>query len=482
MAFYFLVPRRLPFLAAIAIVLAAYTFFATHGKWHFHSRTWDLPGGRPADAYYASLAEGFLRGQLSMAHQPGAELMAMPNPYDYEARAAGNVHYLWDASYFNGRYYLYFSPLPALVFYMPFRVVYGKYPGDQLAGAVFAAWAFVLAALFVRRALPDRAEMPLLVVLLGLGNVVPFIMVFSRTYEVATLCGMAMSATWAWSLLRYLESPATSRLLWMSIWLGLAIAARPNLGVLIPVMFLAIANLRKIALASIPLAIIGGALLAYNYARFHDPFEFGHRYQLTYFSMAEHRVCGVHDAPEAVRLISNARLYVFTPPDFTREFPFVNLPTRPLDAAVSYNERSEEVGGLAPLIPLAFIGSFFALRRKDRDPATRAARLVIAGGWLALLGLAACWYVTARYEVDFMLLIATGAIVSSRAKSRDLAVGRDQRANRTARFLDFARNDMGVILLASWSILIGTLLGFKGTGSEFARMNPELFRRLSDLF
>src|SRR5687767_3100512 len=100
---------------AILFVLYAYTFFATYGHFHFHSRPWDLPGGRPADAYYASLAEGFLRGQLSMAHEPHASLMAMPHPYNMEARDAAQVPYLWDASYFDGRYYLYFTPLPALL-------------------------------------------------------------------------------------------------------------------------------------------------------------------------------------------------------------------------------------------------------------------------------------------------------------------------------------------------------------------------------
>src|SRR5687768_11579465 len=109
--------------AAILFVLYAYTFFATYGRFHFHSRPWDLPGGRPGDAYYASLTEGFLRGQLSMAHRPDPRLMAMPHPYDHQAREANKVPYLWDASYFNGRYYLYFTPLPALLFYLPFRVI-----------------------------------------------------------------------------------------------------------------------------------------------------------------------------------------------------------------------------------------------------------------------------------------------------------------------------------------------------------------------
>src|SRR5688500_18608042 len=178
--------------AAILFVLFVYLFFATYGQFAFKSRPWYLLGGRPGDAYYAALAEGFRQGQLSMAHVPTPSLMEMPNPWDYELRKSNNVPYLWDASYFNGKYYLYFTPLPALLIYMPVRLLYGLYPSDQLAAAVFAAWAFLFAMLFVRRALATTARhvpLPLWILLIGLGNVVPFIMVFSRTYEVAALCG-----------------------------------------------------------------------------------------------------------------------------------------------------------------------------------------------------------------------------------------------------------------------------------------------------
>src|SRR5215213_3560711 len=100
----------------MTFVVAAYAFFASYGEFEFHSRQWDTPGGRPGDAYYASLSEGFLRGQLSMAHKPDPQLMAMANPYDYAEREKIKVPYLWDASYLNGRYYLYFTPLPAFFF------------------------------------------------------------------------------------------------------------------------------------------------------------------------------------------------------------------------------------------------------------------------------------------------------------------------------------------------------------------------------
>ncbi len=453
-------------------MLYAYAYFASYGRLSFRSRAWDLPGGRPADGYYGSLAEGFRRGQLSMAHRPDPALMAMSHPYDHAERHRLKVHYLWDASYLNGRYYLYFTPLPVLLFYLPHVAVYGTYPGDQLAAAVFAAWAFVMAALFVKRALPERRHIPLPIwlVMLGLGNVVPFIMVFSRTYEVAALCGAAMSATWAWSLLRYLESPRPSRLLWMSTWLALSIAARPNLGILLPVAVIAMLMttprakwLKSAMIAAIPLAIIGTAMLTYNFARFRDPFEFGTRYQLTYQSMADHRVCGVRNVSEVFRVINNSSLYLFAPPYIGGEFPFADLPIQQLDGAVSFGQYSEEIGGLAPLVPLAMIGSLFAvvlaLRKEPNDTGTRAALLTVAAGWLALLGLATCWFVTARYEVDFMMLITAGAIIC-------IERGLTLLKNMNVSVLPLR---IAAVVLACYSTLLGILIAFKGTNDEFAK-------------
>src|SRR5437867_10278914 len=99
-------------------------------------------------------------------------LMALSFPYDMKAREG--IEYLWDASYFNGHYYLYFSPLPALIFYMPYRLLRGGYPRDALAAAFFSAWAFLAATAFARRALAGRRlhiPLPVWILLIGFGNV-----------------------------------------------------------------------------------------------------------------------------------------------------------------------------------------------------------------------------------------------------------------------------------------------------------------------
>ena len=115
--------------AAVVAVLVAYVFYGSHGTFRFPLGPW-------GQSYYANLAEGFLQGRLSMAAAPAEELGRLADPYDFEQRR--DIPVLWDASYFEGRYYLYFSPLPALLFYAPVRLVAGAYPSDDFAACFFA--------------------------------------------------------------------------------------------------------------------------------------------------------------------------------------------------------------------------------------------------------------------------------------------------------------------------------------------------------
>src|SRR5829696_3147634 len=86
-----------PSLAMLALI---YAFFATGAFAHPH-----------VGSYYDWLARGFLQGQLHLPLAPSPELLALPDPYDPRQNANYRLH---DVSLYNGRYYLYWGPLPAL--------------------------------------------------------------------------------------------------------------------------------------------------------------------------------------------------------------------------------------------------------------------------------------------------------------------------------------------------------------------------------
>src|ERR1700730_15890582 len=87
---------------AVLGLMAILVFFATAGTLRFER------GMR----YYDELGAALLRGHLYVAQQPSAELLALPNPYDATQNHGLVLH---DASLYNGHFYLYFGPAPALI-------------------------------------------------------------------------------------------------------------------------------------------------------------------------------------------------------------------------------------------------------------------------------------------------------------------------------------------------------------------------------
>jgi hypothetical protein len=121
------------------------------------------------------------------------------------------------------------------------------------------------------------------------------------------------------------------------------------------------------------------------------------------------------------------------------------------------------------------MGTFFGillllgLDRGPMDGGVRAAIQVMAGGWLILFGLSTCWWVVARYSLDFMMLISASSVVCIEAalihlRGAGLRIG-------PLRFI--------VIMLACYSILMGLMLGCLGPGNAFERANPAMFQRMS---
>jgi hypothetical protein len=460
---------------AILIVLAVYAFFAGDGRFDFRRLgTWQ-------ESNYASLAQGFFRGQLNLERWVNPKLIALPYPYDPKSREG--IHYEWDTSYLNGKYYLYSSPLPAILGYMPLRILRRGYPPDSFVALFFCAWAFLASVAFTRRALTGRAlniPLPLWLLFIGLGNVTAFVLVTVHMYEIAIVCGMAMTAMWALALLRYNESPTIARAVWLSLWLALSIAARPNLGVLLFVTVFVIKRSRKTIIAFLaPLAIVAMAMLWYNAARFSDPFEFGIRYQLTHVDMTGRKVCSLCTFPELARFGNNIQHYLFWPLHVHSKFPFVDAMPARIDRAVSWptpNGMTEQIIGIGPIAPLMMIGTLLAillaLMRGPSDLATRTALQVMCGAWLIVFGLSTCWWIVARYSLDFMMLTGVATVVCIETILTSLRVTTMRIAPLRA----------AVAALACYSIIAAILLGFAGPGDGFKRANPVMFERVAGCF
>jgi len=263
---------------------------------------WGDGGERPSrtpQGYYAQLTEAFLAGQLHLKQVPDPRLAALANPYAGEQ----GVPRPWDVSYYQNRFYLYFSAAPVLLFFAPVRLLTGYYLPDGYGTAFFGLVGFGVGAWFLlrqqRRLLPALADCW---VIAGLGvwcfsshahALTHFGSIYMVPINAAFACLAAAIACFqlAW------ENPG--RLRWLvagGLAWGLAVACRPNYLFSLaglPV-FLAGVWLRNRSLppgrrsrlftlglaAGLPVCLVGVALMAYNWARFGSVTEFGASYQL----------------------------------------------------------------------------------------------------------------------------------------------------------------------------------------------------------
>ena len=77
--------------------------------------------GREQRDYYNLLIDGYLDGQLHMKVDVPAALLALKDPYDPAQRPVGvGLH---DASFYKGKYYVYFGAAPMIVLILPFRLL-----------------------------------------------------------------------------------------------------------------------------------------------------------------------------------------------------------------------------------------------------------------------------------------------------------------------------------------------------------------------
>ena len=266
---------------------------------------WYISSGRlvnwePSTTYFDRQANAFLSGQIALLEKPPAKLATLANPYLNENRA-GVGGYIWDASYYKGKYYYYWGPMPSLmatmvkVFY-PSLVVQDEY----LIFFSIAGLAIVLAALFhhLRNRyfpmLPSWVVMGM--ILLGVLNMPVFWLVnYPHVHEGSIAMGELFLILGFYTVVRGMESQK-HRVPWLAatglLW-GAAIASRINLVLGIGWMVTLVClffffRLRNWRLAggallalTVPLLAWGSGLAWYNYARFGNILETGHRYQLT---------------------------------------------------------------------------------------------------------------------------------------------------------------------------------------------------------
>jgi hypothetical protein len=318
---------------AFLAVTSIYVWFTSAGTWITLPKSTD---------YYNLLANAFVHGQVSLEVKVPPQLLALPDPYDYPSR--NGIIYLWDASLYKGKYYLYWGPMPAVIV-TAIKLVYPLDIGDQVITLVAAIGLIFFQTLLITtiwmRSFQRLPGWTLLLAIFLAGLVVPITYMLNTpdVYEAALIGAQAFLMGGIYFAYRAFEEEKISPrwLAWASVFWVFAIATRAIVvcAVIFLLFFILIGILQRhglvwtshfnalILVLGLPMVFGAIGLGGYNAVRFGSIFEFGHRYQLTTYNNYKYE----SELFSSRYIPANIYNYLFNPPEKIRPFPYIRAKT-----------------------------------------------------------------------------------------------------------------------------------------------------------
>ena len=278
---------------------------------------------------YTLLAKAFILGQTHLPITPPNGLLKLNDPYNPNE----NKQYIldsYDLSLYNGKYYMYFSPLPAIIFYIIPTLMNINLPQAipiilLIAGSV--TYATMLLTELKKEYYPKLPKITVIIAYITLmtGNMAFHLLQRPDMYELA----ISSAVFFQIAALYHLNAGINRSLkdMWLfGLYAGLTSLSRPNtipaniLLILVSIAYLNYTNkmdLKKWAKPILkPFLTILAIMLVYNTIRFENPLEFGIHYQLTGFHPQQNR-------PAITNIPKGIYNYFMRIPDITKEYPYI---------------------------------------------------------------------------------------------------------------------------------------------------------------
>jgi hypothetical protein len=478
-------------LAAISVllVLFGYLWFGSFGLFNH------LP---TITAYYDKLATAFSHGSLSLEEQPDPALLALEDPFDRSAWQGINVP--TDYSIYDGKFYLYFGPVPAafltIAKFMGLGTKGDQYPAFGFICGIFVVQALLLLWIWKRYFLHlPTWLLPLAIFFVGLISPFPWILTRARFFEAASTGGQFFFLLGLYLLLiaQMEEKPAKWKLLFAGTAWALAIGSKPTailpMGITV-LMFLFLEqkyfsqhrqlsrSLYPFLVALVPFVIIMGILGWYNWARFDSVLETGFRYQL-----AGPNIQGYYDRLfSPMYVLPNLYNYLLNTPTLIEKFPLWSS-KEGIGKAIFSSIHLPPIyyaGGLTGILystPFVLFAGLLLVPRK-RQAEESQLQSTATFGWTALLmlgvflaefiPLVAYFWVETRFFADFTPPLA---ILSVMGFWKGYELLRDKPVWQTL----YAA--LGIVLIV-FSIAMGISLGLQIHEDAFKEFNPSLWKAM----
>ncbi len=422
----------------LATTLCVYFYYTLH-----------QPGYWPW-AYYPRLGNAFLSGHTYLMDiTPDPRLLALSDAYDPWQRDINNVPYLVDGSLYRGKYYLYYGPVPALVW--DIVMILFNHPMSDMELALFFACIGTLALMYLLLSLaqyisntPSYIGIIFCLLSLAFGTWIPLVLRRSAVFEAAILgsyCFNALGLLFLWHGIAKKEKPANNTLLSIaSLCFGIAVGCRIShiFNVLIlGLTWLLLLRQKRLShpfhtlfSLAIPWSSCLAAIALYNYLRFGSPFDTGWNYGLA----------GVNQLAPNFHMLSlgnimpHLYLYLLRPLELTNPltFPFYLVKEYPsIDAKLWWGyviSSWEPAYGLLSNSPFALWSLFLPYLWYQKKFSSSQAISIISSSialysLCMLMFISMYFYTVQRFVIDFVpWLMLISCIVYLRLL--DLSAGR----------------------------------------------------------
>ncbi len=282
------------------------------------------------DNYYRQ-TYAFANGSLYFL-EPTANLQNLKNPYSYEERTNAGIFYLYDTSYYNGRYYSYYTVIPIFFILLPLYFITGKF----LNLAIVNLFILMLAILFIGKLyklvvdnyigkISRKLYIFCFLAIIFSCNI--FLLMRGLKYDIPISCGILFITLTLYFVLATCNNKNIKlKMFFAGICMAFIVCSKPTYivyYVLIAYILLKLLrnnsiNIKDIIFLVIPCIVIGIFQMLYNYVRYDSVFEFGAKYNLTEINMIEYMGFSWS------KLLRGFKFYLFKLPciDITR-FPYI---------------------------------------------------------------------------------------------------------------------------------------------------------------
>lgn len=354
---------------------------------------------KPFDEYNI-LTDSLQQGKVIIKDKNNTEkiLAKMKNPYDTNKReklfSKLDYRFLWDTAFYKGHYYVYFGVVPALLFYLPVKIIFNSYLSTSFLTLICTIVSTILITLLLYKIIKKEFSKCSIGVFILIDLLLVYCTGLEHLAKVPNLYTLPIASGLMFTFLGlnlFFSTLMSKKLIKTKFSLGalsLALVAgcRPQLllgsFLIIPILISFYKNnkndlakkdyLKYILCITIPYLIVAILLMYYNYIRFDSPFDFGASYNLTTNDMTSRGF-------KFGRIPLGICMYLFNPLTFKNIFPFItetNLATNYMGITI----YESVYGGLITTTLIYFVALFLPKFKKVINN-----KLIYASCWIMLI-------------------------------------------------------------------------------------------------